>query len=392
MQLSRRNTLLGLSVVASLGRAALALGRSATEQRFVVVILRGAMDGLAAVAPYGDAGLAALRAPLLSPPPGENEGLLDLGGFYGLHPALTGLHQLYRNGELLPVHAVASSDRSRSHFQAQDTLELGTRNLVTHSGWLNRAAGLISVPDAVEPALAIGSVTPLLLRGPTPVGSWMPSMTPPPPAGFYAQLAALHAGDSLTGQAIALALKERGFSAAALAGTAPAPNRMAFPSLCAAAGKLLAASNGPRLAAVELEGWDTHAHQPTQLAIVLRALDSGLMALRSGLDTAWAQTVVLVITEFGRTARVNGSMGTDHGTGSVAFVLGGKVAGGRVRADWPGLKPAQLFQDRDLQPTADLRAVAKGILADHLGLSADGLAQVFPDSGAVSPMRGLMRG
>jgi uncharacterized protein (DUF1501 family) len=389
--LTRRAALLGLATAVTIGRASLALGTAATERRLVVVLLRGALDGMAAVIPYGDPALAGLRADLLPPPIGVPDGMLELGGFYGLHPALAGLHQLYAQGEALALHAVASDDRSRSHFLAQDTLELGVASHALTSGWLNRAAGLVASHASAEPALAVGGVTPLLLRGPTPVGNWMPASIQAPPADFYAQLMALHARDSLTGPAMAVALKERGFTEAALAGMAPAPNRNGFAALSTAAGKLLAAADGPRFAALELEGWDTHARQQPVLAAALQVLDHGLLALRDGLGEAWARTAVLVVTEFGRTAHSNGSFGTDHGTASVAFVLGGGVAGGQVRADWPGLGPGQLFEHRDLQPTTDLRAIAKGLLAEHVGLPPAALDQVFPGSAGIAPLRGLLR-
>ena len=347
---------------------------------------------MAAVAPYGDPALAGLRAPLLPPPVGQPEGMLDLGGFYGLHPALPGLHDLYRQGEALALHAVASDDRSRSHFVAQDTLEYGASTRSLTSGWLNRVAGLLPAPSSGETALAIGPVTPPLLHGPAPVGHWSPPSTQAPPPDFYAQLAALHAGDGITGKPIAQALQERGFNAATLAGMAPPPTKGAFAALCAAAGKLLAAPVGPRLAAFELEGWDTHARQKQVLANSLKNLDDGLVALKAALGGAWGQTAVLVLTEFGRTAHINGTAGTDHGTASAAFLLGAPVAGGRVRADWPGLGPGRLFENRDLQPTADVRALAKGVLAEHLKLPAPALAQVFPGSDRAGVMRGLMRG
>ncbi len=193
------------------------------------------------------------------------------------------------------------------------------------------------------------------------------------------------------GPAIAEGLSERGFSAAVLSGDEPAQNRNAFPALAKAAGEMLAAENGPRIAALEIGGWDTHAGQPQRLAGVLRQLDAGLAALKTGLGAAWRQTAVLTMTEFGRTVRMNGTRGTDHGTGTVAFVLGGAVSGGRVVADWPGLGPGRLFEDRDLQPTVDLRSVAKGLLASHLGLGASELAVAFPDSAAAEPMHGLVR-
>jgi uncharacterized protein (DUF1501 family) len=395
--ISRRATLLGLTAAATFGTASLALADAPGERRFVVVILRGALDGMAAVVPYGDALLATWRGGLVPKQPGQDGGLLDLGGFYGLHPALPGLHAMYKAGDLLPVHAVSNGTGTRSHFVAQDRLELGAVRDGITSGWLNRTAGLLAPPPsgtgakASETALAVGSSLPLLLRGPAPVGTWMPPGGGKVDPGFYAELAALHAADPATGPAIALALRERGFSAEALAGMAPLPNQGAFPSLCAAAGRLLAAPAGPRLAALEVGGWDTHAHQPQRLPPVLKTLDDGLVGLKDGMGDAWKQTVVLVVTEFGRTVRSNGTQGTDHGTASVAFVLGGRVAGGRVGGSWPGLKQANLFENRDLQPTADLRAVAKGLLAQQFALDAAALNGVFPDSGAIPPMRGLLR-
>ncbi len=384
MRLTRRAALLGLGAAVALGPAALAMAAAPTERRFVVVLLRGGLDGLAVVVPHGDPHLATWRAPLVA------EGLLDLGGDWGLHPALAGLHELYAAGEMLAVQAVASPDRSRSHFAAQDTLELGVAHGIA-SGWLNRAAGLVPAQGA-ERALAVGPGTPLLLRGPTPTGSWQPEGAQHPPANFYATLRALYRTDTLAGPGLARALDERGFTEAALSGAATSPNGAAFPALCEAAGRLLAASGGPRIAALELGGWDTHVNQMPRLATALKPLDAGLLALKAGLGpAAWRQTAVLVVTEFGRTVRINGARGTDHGTATVAFVLGGAVAGGRVAGDWPGLAAGRLFENRDLQPTSDVRAIAKGLLAQHLGLGAAALARVFPASTAAPPMRGLLR-
>lgn len=391
MRLTRRAALLGLGATIGLGGAALALAPAATERRLVVVILRGAMDGLSAVQPYGDPELAALRPELLTPPPGQPQGLLDLGGFHGLHPALPGLHALYARNEALVLHALASDDRSRSHFVAQDTLEFGAIDHSLRSGWLNRLAGLLPSHAAAEPALAVGSGTPLLLRGPAPVGTYFPAGPAAPPADFYSRLVEMHANDTLTREPLLHGLKERGFTAAALAGAALPPNKSAFPALAAAAGALLAKPDGPRLAAMELIGWDTHARQAVALPGPLKVLDDGLVALKQSLREAWGQTAVLVLTEFGRTARANGTGGTDHGTASAAFLLGGAVQGGRVRADWPGLKPAQLFENRDLAPTADLRALVKGVLAEQYRLDARALDTVFPGAARVSPMSGLLR-
>jgi uncharacterized protein (DUF1501 family) len=374
---TRRSALLGLAAVMQLGRSALALASAPGEKRFIVVIQRGAMDGMAVVVPHGDPGLEALRG---SAP----DGLLDLGGFYGLHPALVGLHAMYKEHELLPVHAVAGPYRVRSHFEAQDYLESGADHRMT-SGWLNRAVAAMG-----SHALAVGVSVPLLMRGAAQVDNWAPHGMAEPAPDLYAAIAALNHGDRVTGPAIVAGLQERGFSRQALMGQAEEVNRNAFPALASAAGAMLRASDGPRIAALELGGWDTHAAQAARLKGPLKQLDAGLVALKTALGDAWKQTAVLVMTEFGRTARLNGTGGTDHGTGGVAFVLGGAIAGGKVRADWPGLGPGKLFDDRDLAPTTDLRSVAKGLLAQHMGLGGPALEQVFPGSGGAAPMRGLI--
>lgn len=390
--LTRRSALLGLTAAFTLGRASLALAAAPTDRRFVVVILRGALDGMAAVVPYGDRDLASWRGDIVPPQPGEDNGLLDLGGFYGLNPALAGLHDMFKANELLPIHAVAGPYRSRSHFEAQDYMEFGSDHRMT-SGWLNRVTGVLPAGAiGTDTALAVGTALPLLLRGPAPVGTWMPQTFGRPEPDLYARIAALNAHDAVTGPAIADGLKERGFTTATLASAAKEPgNKNAFPALCDAAGRLLAAHDGPRLAALEIGGWDTHTAQAQRLTGPLKQLDAGLVALKAGLGDAWPKTAVLVMTEFGRTVRSNGTKGTDHGTGTVAFLLGGAVGGGRVVADWPGLAQPKLFENRDLQPTADLRSVAKGILAQHLGLDAAALAKVFPDSAQASAMPRLIR-
>ena len=388
--LTRRGALLGLGAAVSFGRMSLAMAAAPTERRFVVVILRGALDGLAAVTPYGDPALAGLRGELLSAGPGQPGGLLDLGGFYGLHPALTALHGMYAAGELLPVHAVAGPVRTRSHFEAQDLMESGADQRLS-SGWLNRAVLGMALRGENGAPLSIGVSLPLLLRGPAPVGSYAPQSFGQPAPDLYARLAALHQRDAVTGPAIRQGLAERGFTGAQLAGGETGGQKYAFATLAGTAGRLLAAADGPRIAAMELGGWDTHAAQTARLQGPLRQLDEGLAALRLGLGTAWQRTAVLVMTEFGRTVRANGTGGTDHGTGAVAFVAGGAVNGGRVLADWPGLAGNRLLEGRDLQPTLDLRALAKGVLMAHLALDQAALLRAFPGSEGASPVRGLVR-
>jgi len=388
--LTRRSALLGLGAAFTLGRASLALAAAPTQGRLVVILMRGALDGMAAVAPYGDPALAWLRAELVPGAVGTEGGMLDLGGFYGLHPAMSQAHALFQAGELLPVHAVAGHYRSRSHFEAQDFMESGADHRMT-SGWLNRAVLAMAKPSGPEAALAVGMTTPLLMRGPAEIGSWAPPSFSRPDPDLYARIAAMNQADLVTGPAITEGMRDRGFSRTTLADVEKPKNAYAFPALAAMAGKLLAAPDGPRVAALELGGWDTHAAQMQRLAGPLGQLDAGLAALKANLGDAWQQTAVLVMTEFGRTARMNGTKGTDHGTGTVAFVAGGRVTGGRVLANWPGLGPDQLLEQRDLQPTMDLRSLAKGLLLSHLGLSPAALGSVFPDSEGAAPTTGLLR-
>lgn len=399
--ISRRTTLLGLTGLMTAGRAALALANAPTDRRFVVVLLRGAMDGLTVVAPYGDPGLAALRAPLIPPAPGQPHGMFDLGGTFGLHPAMPGAYEMFRANELLMVHAAAGPYRVRSHFEAQDLLEYGADHTLT-SGWLNRAAAAIPAARVSDPgggqlsgagmaaAIAIGQTIPLSLRGPAPVSNWAPQTFGEPEPGLYQQILALHRRDPISGPAIANGLRARGFSEDTVRDMPKDGGRFAFARLAQAAGRLLGAAEGPRLAAMELGGWDTHTGQMARLNGPLGELDAGLVALKTEMGEAWKKTAVLVMTEFGRTARINGTNGTDHGTASVAFLAGGAIAGGRVAGTWPGLGRGQLFEDRDLAPTTDLRSVAKGVLATHLGLGAASLDAVFPESDAARPMNGLV--
>ena len=393
IKLTRRSALLGLTAAVSLGRVSLAMAAAPTEKRFIVVIQRGALDGMAAVVPYGDPALMGLRGEIVPAGPAQPDGLLDLGGFFGLHPSLTNLHAMFKAGEAMPVHAVAGPTRVRSHFEAQDCLESGADHRMT-SGWLNRAVAAMPAAAASRPegdAVAIGVSVPLLLRGSALVANWAPHGVIAPPPDLYSQIAALNHSDPLIGPAITEGLRERGFSASVMGDDTAAKDRFAFPTLARAAGELLRAPDGPRIAALEIGGWDTHVAQVPRLKRVLEQLDAGLAGLKEGLGDAWKQTAVLTMTEFGRTARVNGTKGTDHGTGTVAFVLGGAVAGGRVRADWPGLGAGRLLENRDLMPTTDLRSVAKGLLVHHLGLPTPALAQVFPDSASAQAANGLVR-
>lgn len=365
---------------------------------FVVVILRGALDGLTAVPPYGDPDYHDARGPIAIARPGAPKGALDLDGFFGLHPAMPLLHQRYQAGELLVVHATASAYRERSHFDGQNVLENGgDRPSGTASGWLNRALG--ALPDRGIEGLALGQNVPLILRGPVPVGSWAPSAMPEVEPELLTRLRDLYSENPALSARLdeatridALASDER--SGAGMMGAAQGGSIARLKTIAETAGHMIAAPNGPRLAVMDAQGWDTHAGEggaEGQLAGRLGGLDQVLDALRTGLGSEWTHTAVLVCTEFGRTVQVNGTGGTDHGTGAAALLLGGAVRGGRVLADWPGLAERHRYQGRDLTPTTDLRAVAKGVLRDHVGVPESRLAEVFPGSEQVGAARDLLR-
>lgn len=402
-QASRRDLLRliggGAFAVSLLNGVPVAFARPATERRFVFVILRGALDGLAAVPPFFDRDYREQRGGLAFAEPGATDGALDLDGRFGLHPALAPLQAMFTARDLAVFHAVATPYRSRSHFDGQDLLENGMLSPHgTPDGWLNRAIGLFG-PSDTRLGLSVGQTVPLVLRGATPVGSWAPQQMQPVETDFLVRLAALYQRDPVLGPAIREGMRAQSINEEVLGADMKGNAALAGPRAIAAAsqavGKLLAASDGPRVAVLELGGWDTHSGQGLangRLAAALRALSDGLVALKEGLGTAWQQTVMLTATEFGRTVAPNGTGGTDHGTASVALLAGGAVNGGRVVAQWPGLAIDRQFERRDLAPTMDLRAVIKGVLTDHLRLPAAAVDRtVFPDSREVRAERELLK-
>lgn len=383
------------------GGLGLALGRlpgqsisaPTSEKRFVFLFLRGGMDGLAAVPAWGDPQFAARRGTLAGLPPGEAKGALVLDGYFALNPLLPGLHQLYEAKELLVVHAIASPYRDRSHFDAQDLLENGTtKPHGRDSGWLNHALGARPGIGAV----ALGTAVPLVVRGPNPVNSWSPSILPVPSADTLERLALMYRGDPLLQDALARARQanEQVADASDVPGMKSGGSAAPAAALARAAGTFLAKDDGPRVATIDFGGWDSHTTQTGEYAALtrnFRQLDLAMTALKGALGTAWAHTVVVVVTEFGRTVSPNGSGGTDHGTASAAFLAGGSVNGGTVLADWPGLTERALHEQRDLAPTTDLRALLKAVLIGHLGIAErDVETQLFPDSRAVKPLEGLL--
>lgn len=418
--------------------AGMANGR---KPRLVLVILRGALDGLASVPAWGDPGYAELRGDLAIGGPGTGGGALPLDGLFGLHPSLSFMQQSYAARELIVFHAVASPYRDRSHFDGQNVLETGyPQPHAVATGWLNRA--LTAVPDALAPekerGISIAPTAPLVMRGPAAVTSWSPSHLAPLDDDTLQRISDLYSHDPVLGQKLAEALAaeaiadERAKGATdtmdggAMAGdpmmsgkddrpqalmSADAareaqPNGRPllakrgkpgaqYAEVVKAAARFLRQEDGPQVAVFDTTGWDTHFNEGGtrgQLAARLATLDAALGGLKAALGPVWSDTAVLLATEFGRTVAENGTRGTDHGTGTAAYLLGGAVQGGRVVADWPGLSPRKLYQDRDLEPTLDLRSVMKGLLFEHLGVPQRALeSSVFPASSAARPLKGLMR-
>lgn len=381
---------------------------SPTKSRLVFILMRGALDGLAAVPPYGDSDYAGLRRELALKPPAASDlgAALPLDGFFGLHPSLTYLRDAYLSRELVVFHAIAGPYRERSHFDGQDVLENGTvQPHAVSTGWLNRA--LASLPgQSKELGVALGQNIPLVMRGPASVTSWSPSKLPSLDEDTLERITDLYAGDPLLASRLADAL-----AADAIADGAPgmsesmnAPANASvfqrakpprYAELVRAVAGFLRREDGPQVAVFDTTGWDTHANEGNaqgQLASRLAALDAGLRTLKEELGPVWSDTAVVLATEFGRTAATNGTRGTDHGTAAAAFLVGGAVQGGRVLADWPGLSSRSLYQGRDLRPTTDLRSVLKGVLSEHLLVSTSALeTSVFPNSAEARPIKGLFR-
>ena len=444
LALTRRSALTAAAsagmTVTFLGRTAYAaVDRDLAKRKLVVFICRGAMDGLSVSPPIGDANYVPLRGEIAIPGYGQPDGALKLDDTFGLHPKLTTIHALAMKGQARIAPAVASPDRARSHFEAQDVLESGAGVVFgTSSGWLNRSMEAIAPSRRIQ-ALSVGAQAPLILRGKIQAASWSPGGYKDRDARLPGILTDLYAGDPVLSQALASGLSTEAMAKIATTpdpSMAPAPQTMAAQPMAAqtitggpTAGsvapaapyaqaaqqaqrqiqrnanasartlgvtlaKFMTEPNGPQIAAVSLDGFDTHANQGAsdgQLAGRLAYLDAAVDGLVAGLGPEWTNTVVLVATEFGRTARINGTKGTDHGTGSTALLMGGGLKRGGIIGDWPTLAPARLFENRDTAPATDMRSLFKGVLAEQLGVDKRALeTTVFPDSVGAAPLTGLV--
>jgi uncharacterized protein (DUF1501 family) len=403
MNMLRRHFLIGAgALAASAAIPEVLFAHTGGSSRLVVVILRGALDGLAAVPPYGDPDYATLHRELAIAAPGSTDGALALNNTFGLHPALSYLHDRFAAGELIVFNAVASPYRDRSHFDGQNVLENGlAKPIGSADGWLNRAlAALPASGRAADRAVAISQNVPLILRGEAAVMSKSPQATPDVDEDLLARLADLYSQDDWFSARLSEAVQtDKMVEAADDSANSKQPERLRVPDRVTAvarmAANLMRSDGGPEIAVIEASGWDTHANQGGAKGILsarLGGLDKALKSLADELGPLWPQTAVLVVTEFGRTAAVNGTRGTDHGTGGCAFLVGGAVRGGQVIADWPSLSRTALLDNRDLKPTLDLRSVFKAVLDEHMHVDANTLSKrVFPDSSGARPLQGLIR-
>lgn len=369
----------GLGAGAAFVAPGLALATVPTERRFVFIIQRGAADGLDILRPTGDPGFGGLRERLV----GDDAPGTRLDGLFTLHPALGEMARMYGAGQALFVHAVASPYRDRSHFDGQNVLETGgVQPYAVRDGWMNRLVAMM--PRLGEEAIAIAPTVPMALRGPVQVASFAPSALPQAADDLMTRVTSLYDADPLLHAPWAAALETRGLAGSSGAGQDPA-------NLGRLTANFLTRPAGPRIAMLETLGWDTHSAQKGRLANRLTNLDALVAALRNGLGPAWMTTTVLIVTEFGRTAAVNGTGGTDHGTASVAMLAGGAVKGGRVISDWPGLAAASLFEQRDLRPTIALDALIAGAVAESLALDPDRVGRtLFAQATRGRPLTGLL--
>jgi uncharacterized protein (DUF1501 family) len=379
-----RNMCLG--GIATFGWPVVTFAQVAHGSRFVFVLLRGGFDGLAAVVPHGDPSYRSLRGTFAF----DDAELVELTETFGLAPGLAPLRELWQANELVALHAMAIPYRTRSHFDGQAILETGIdRPVGSSDGWLNR---LLQAMSGMRAGIAIAAGLPRSLSGPFDVHTWSPTQLGAVDDGYLERLSVLYRTDAALHGRFEAAMQQQdvvGEEPMAAGGA----RRGGITPLMQAAARILRQEAGPNVAAVEFSGWDTHANQGLAggaLDRLLGGLADGLLAFRREMGDAWSSTTVVVMTEFGRTARPNGTRGTDHGTAGAGFVIGPMVARSAVIADWPGLDDRSLFERRDLRPTIDTRAVLKGAIAGAFDLTASQIARVFPDSSSAPALQSLM--
>ena len=414
MIITRRTALTGLGAGALWTTLApgFAMAQVETERRFVFVFLRGGMDGLSAVPAYGDPNFASQRGALADGAPGDGTGFdaRRLDDVFALNPDLAAMHDLYTSGEMLIVHATCHEYQDRSHFDAQDAFDRGALDKSLKSGWLNRT--LAHLPTVWSDgrdfaAMGLGPTLAFSLRGASPVGTWSPATSPQASSDTIERLTRLYETDAVLGPILETGLAAQSIggdmSSMSAQGFGPATD---FIKYAKTAASFLKAPEGPRIVTIDYGNWDSHADQNARIVASERTgnysgrfaemylgLDRGIAAMKADLGPdVWSKTTIMMVTEFGRTVKINGTRGTDHGTGGVAFLCGGTVNGGRVIADWPGLSDSALLEGRDLRPTTNLRALVKGVLYEHLGVGEEAVnSSILPESRGVEALQGLIR-
>ena len=396
---TRRDLLKGMMLAGGfcllpLGRRGWALAApEAAQKHMVMVLMRGAVDGLSLVTPYTEPHYYRVRSSIALPPPKDDGGLIDLDGFFGLHPSLSALMPLWQNRTLAFVQASGSPAETRSHFEAQDIMETALLDsAMAKQGWMNGLAQILPANGDPTRALSFGNTLPKIFQGTYDVTTVPLGLRPPANGGTGGNPLVDEAFGRLYGSHPALnKLYEQATAARAdmirdldkemVASARGAPGAAGFAEETAKVADMIKADPRIQLVFMDVGGWDTHVNQGNskgQLANRLKNLGDGLAALAEGLGPAWDDTAVVVMSEFGRTVAENGNAGTDHGHGNVAWVLGGRVKGGKVWGRWPGLEEAQLYENRDLKVTTDFRSILGRLAAAQFDLDDKRIAQFIP--------------
>ncbi len=395
---------LATGVAAAIGGPGFA--QTPNGKRLVVVLLRGGWDGLSLLVPRGDPNYADLRG-RLTLGGADGSGLIPLKGGFALNPAAASLLPYWLGGSLSFIPAMASPYRGSNHFEASEVLETGsTKPGERSSGWLARASDAMGGGNPDAPlAVSLEGPIPQVLAGAQAASSWRPKGMTPPIVGFQQKLALLYRDEPLFGPLLAAEQREKDEFAESLGGShiqgeidqnMGAPSAGEISVLAETVGSLLARDTGPRVAVLQVGGWDTHFNQgglDGALSRRIAGLAGGLAGLAEAMAPVWDKTAVLVMSEFGRTVTVNRAGGTGHGLGGLGLLMGGAVAGGQMVGKWPGLSPENLNESGGLPALIDSRAVIKTLLRDHLGLSVKQIDNaVMPGASGAGFQNGLIGG
>jgi uncharacterized protein (DUF1501 family) len=388
----------GFTLLPLSGRGWVLAAPEPVNRHLVVIMMRGAVDGLNVVTPYREANYYRVRNSIAMPPPGQSSGLVDLDGYFGLNPALTPIMPLWQDKTLAFIHACGSPNTTRSHFEAQDILETAMMNTAMASqGWMNGLAQALPVNQSATRAVAFGNVLPKIFQGHYDVstipvgikGNGGKQVSNPQLEQAFSQL---YGNQTELGGLYKQGLAARSSVMQDLqngpdlekemeAASKGAPGADGFAIETSKVAQMIRQDPGVQLVFLDVGGWDTHVQQGSikgQLFNKLNKLGEGIAALAQGLGPAYKDTAILIMSEFGRTVAENGNAGTDHGHGNVAWLMGGGVKGGKVWHRWPGLNENQLYEGRDLAVTTDFRGVIGSVASGHFGLDDQKIAAIIP--------------